>query len=56
MRHGDPTAVTELYPKHKNVFKTLAMAIDRLLKKYGKARFSSDDSAAIGKWTIALTW
>lgn len=46
MRHGDPSAVTELYTKHKNVFKTLAMAIDSLLNKYGKARFLSDDSAA----------
>jgi hypothetical protein len=40
MRHGDPSAVTELYPKHKKVFKTLAMAIDNLLKKHGKSSIS----------------
>lgn len=39
MKRGDPSAmgasqeVTERYPKHKKVFKTLGMAIDNLVKK-----------------------
>lgn len=41
MRHGgDPSAITERYPKHQKVIKTLAMAFDSLLKKYGKSSVS----------------
>lgn len=47
MKHGEPSAVTELYPIHKKVFKTLAMAIDSVLKKYGK-------SSVVSQVTILL--
>jgi hypothetical protein len=40
MRYGNSSAVTEQYPKNKKVFKTLAMAIDNLLKKHGKSPIS----------------
>lgn len=55
-RNGDPIAAswdaTELHPKRKKVFKTLAMAIDNLLKKY--AVWKQDSTTTKQQLTLLL--